>query len=183
MTAPEPQTGSAGRTETTGNTLLGYLHTTIPEPVYASRPDGELALCDLRITVTNHTHAPIYCPQLTIRLRVGDGGAQFAQFGAGITAQAIPATWTVAAVQDDVLIAVPQSGVARFESSPFASTETPTPSLIVELRGIRVNRDNGTTQVYVDELAGTAPDGPWNEASHTIEIVKRAPVKAQGDQS
>ncbi|AEW92669.1 MULTISPECIES: hypothetical protein [Streptomycetaceae] len=180
MTAPQQQTGGAA---TTGATRLGYLHTTVPEQVYASRPDGELAVCDLRITVTNHTPGPVYCPQLTIRLPVGAGAAQFARFGAGITAQAIPATWTVTAVQDDVLIAVPDSGAARFEPSPFGSARAPTPSLVVELRGIRVNRDPGTTVVHVDELAGTAPAGPWSAASHTISIVKRAPHSAPGDES
>lgn len=153
--------------------LLTYTCATIPEHVYASPPDGELSLCDLRITVTNHRTEPVYCPLLTIRLPVGAGARQLLATGSGITPLATPATWSVTAIQEDVLIAVPQDGTARFTPAERAPRQTVTPSLALEVKGLRISRKAGTAVVEVIESAATTPDGPPSESTHTFEIIKR----------
>ncbi|QRX89941.1 hypothetical protein [Streptomyces noursei] len=154
-------------------TLLTYTCTTVPEHVYASPPDGELSLCDLRITVTNHHTEPVYCALLTIRLPVGAGAPQLVASGSGITPLAVPATWSVVALQEDVLIAVPQDGMARFTPTEHALRQTVTPSLAIELKGLRISREPGTAVVEALESAANTPEGPPSERTRSFEIVKR----------
>ncbi|MGA5560618.1 hypothetical protein ACPCUV_05455 [Streptomyces platensis] len=154
-------------------TLLTYTCVTVPDQVYASPADGELSLCDLRITVTNHQTEPVYCPLLTIRLPVGAGARQLLVSGSGITPLATPATWSVVALQEDVLIAVPQDGTARFTPSEHAPRQTVTPSLAIELKGLRISREPGTAVVELVESAATTPDGPPSGRTHSFEIIKR----------
>ncbi|MFD9206407.1 hypothetical protein ACFVZM_08995 [Streptomyces sioyaensis] len=154
-------------------TLLTYTCVTVPEHVYASPPEGELSLCDLRIAVTNHLTEPVYCPLLTIRLPVGAGARQLVASGSGIIPLATPATWSVTAIQEDVLIVVPQDSTARFTPAEHALRQTVTPSLAIDLKGLRINREPGTTDVEVIESAATTPDGPPSERTHSFEIIKR----------
>ncbi|WP_147397452.1 hypothetical protein [Amycolatopsis panacis] len=151
---------------------LSYVLSTDPDPLQPSPSEGELARCDLRLTVTNPTSAPVYCTGISILLPVGPLGVQLATTGLGITGVAAPATWTVAAPQEDVLIIVPQDGAARFTENPHGNRETVTPALTVWLRQIRVNRRVGSADVIIRETVSATTHGPWTENSGTCEVTK-----------
>lgn len=156
--------------------LLEYVFSTDPDPIYASAAEGEPARCDLRLTATNFGREPVYCTQLTLRLPVGPRAAQLALSGAGITGLTAPAIWSVAAPQEDVLIVVPQDGTALFPASEHGTAETPTPSLVVLLKGIRINRAIGTAHLELDESAATAVDGPWSTRTAVFPVTKIDPL-------
>ncbi|MFF4285611.1 hypothetical protein ACFY0R_09825 [Streptomyces sp. NPDC001633] len=59
--------------------------------------------------------------------------------------------------------------------------QTVTPSLAIELKGLRISREPGTTVVEVIESAATTPDGPPSERIHSFAIVKRGLRPASTD--
>ncbi|MER7702338.1 hypothetical protein ABTX81_05500 [Kitasatospora sp. NPDC097605] len=94
---------------------------TVPDQLLASPEQGELLRADLRLTVTNLSAAPVWCSALTVVPRVGPGAPQLPLLAPGIVGWTSPATWTVVAPQEDVLLVVPQDGTAWHRRTEQAS--------------------------------------------------------------
>ena len=163
MTTATPESATA---------LLTYAFETTPHPLTASPATGELALARLRLLISNPLPDPVRCDRITIVLPVGTNAADLAQTGVGIVATATPHTWSVVAVQEDVLVAVPQNGTAEFTRSEHGRDDQVTESLMIELNGVKVSRKEGTARVRVIESSGADPDAPLTERFGESRIEK-----------
>ncbi|MBB5121721.1 hypothetical protein [Streptomyces eurocidicus] len=147
--------------------LLTYACLTTPhEPHPSPPPVGELLLTRVQLVVSNPRPDPVRCGRITINLPVGSGGNDLTAPGVGITTIASPHTWSVVAVQENVLVAVPQHGTAVFPPSEHGRDDVPTASLTIELNGIKVSREEGIAWLVITESSGTAD----TEAERTSEL-------------
>lgn len=151
--------------------LLTYTLSTRPGHLTASPPTGELALAELSLLVSNPHPQPVRCSRIAIFLPVGTRGADLAETGVGIVGTARPHTWSVVAVQEDVLIAVAQNGSAEFPPSEHGREDQPTASLTIRLNGIKINRSAGTAPVRVME-ASAHPGQPEQERADELDVFK-----------
>ncbi|MFI6986575.1 hypothetical protein ACIBSV_49655 [Embleya sp. NPDC050154] len=166
-------TTSTGPTAPAPKTLLTYSHETIPHPLNPSAPVGELEIARLRLLVSNPLPDPVRCSRITIVLPVGTVSASaLAETGVGIVATATPHTWSVVAIQEDVLVAVPQDGTAEFTRSDHANPDQVTGSLAIQIDGIKVSREEGTATVRVIESASASPDAPEIDRDLEIDLDK-----------
>ncbi|MFI9271381.1 hypothetical protein ACIGXM_11800 [Kitasatospora sp. NPDC052896] len=161
--------------------LLSYAIQTTPHPLIHSPTEGELSLARLRLLISNPHPTPVRCGRITIVLPVGTIAADLAQTGVGIVATATPHTWSVVAVQEDVLIAVPQNGTAEFVPSEHGREDQVTASLAIELTGVKVSRKPGTAWVRVIE-SSARPGEPETDRDNPkmLEVIKSF-VRARRD--
>ncbi|WP_439678222.1 hypothetical protein [Embleya sp. MST-111070] len=152
--------------------LLTYGIETTPHPLIPSPQTGEPHLARLRLVISNPTREPVRCDRITLVLPVGTIAADLAATGVGIVATATPHTWSVVAIQEDVLIALPQNGTAEFPASEHSQEDQPTPSLAIELTGVKVARKAGTARLRIVESSSSRPQEPVTDRVLLREITK-----------
>ncbi|MEU0939029.1 hypothetical protein [Embleya sp. NPDC005971] len=162
-------------------TLLTYTCETTPRELVPSDPFGELALARLTLLVSNPLPDPVRCSRITIVLPVGTIAADLAETGVGIVTTATPHTWSVIAIQEDVLIAVPQSGTAEFTRSDHDREDQTRSSLAIRLDGIKLSRKAGTARIHVIETGSTDPDEPDTDRHLEIKLTKSEPPRRRRD--
>ncbi|MYS80770.1 hypothetical protein [Embleya scabrispora] len=161
--------------------LLTYTCETTPQDLIPSDPVGELSLARLRLLVSNPLPDPVRCDRITIVLPVGTIAADLAETGVGIVATATPHTWSVVAIQEDVLIAVPQDGTAEFTRSDHDRQDQVTASLAIQLDGIKLSRKAGTARLRIIESSTTGPGEPDTERLLQIPLTKSRPPRRRRD--
>ncbi|MFI6847810.1 hypothetical protein OG535_29340 [Kitasatospora sp. NBC_00085] len=161
--------------------LLSYAIRTTPDPLIHSPADGELSLAALHLLISNPLPTPVRCSRITIVLPVGTIAQDLAQTGVGVVATATPHTWSVVAVQEDVLIAVPQSGTAEFVLSEYGREDQETASLVIKLTGVKVSRKPGTAWVRIIEHSARPGEPEIDRDDPRMLRVDKSFIRARRD--
>ncbi|MER5890610.1 hypothetical protein ABT160_42865 [Streptomyces sp. NPDC001941] len=183
------------------NTLLTYDITTTPNPLQASPPvaandaDGQSerqVLADIDIIVSNTGSNPVKCRKIMLLVPLGDLAQDLGTAGQSLAASVSPSeTWTIGAVQDDVLLALPHTEEAVFEAASSTCRQLQVSpaqgeavvdqeGLHIHIAGVKINSKVGTSHITVNEEASDTANPEFATRSLSLSITKFA-YRGSGD--
>lgn len=140
------------------NTLLDYSLETLPDPLQASPPQGNIVYGALSFVISNGGSSVVNVSQLQITLPVGSLAQQLTSNPGAILWATSPGTlWQVAMTSPGVFQLLPQSG----NPVPVSAA-----GMVIQLFNIPINQQVGTVAVTVTETATN--DGSTAQARSAV---------------
>lgn len=145
-------------------TLLDYAINTIPDPLQASPPTGNPNLASLVLVVSNSSGDVIPCQSITLSFRVGTNAEDFCSDSTGISSTT-PTGWSV----------TQQGGQFTYTPQTPQNGQVGGNGLTIELAGIKVNQQPGTSYLQIIEVASdlnALPPAPEQARSLSLPLSK-----------